>query len=84
MKRQVTVTGTVTSISYPGTTRQPHVAVRVHAPNGDWTAMFLGRRSIRCLAVGDHVVMRGAPVCWRGERVIVCPSYRVQPLVEVS
>lgn len=78
-QRRRTVTGTVVSIKYPGFGAKPAVVVSLDVDSSIVQLIFLGRRDLKSLDIGQTIEIKGSVVRRRGVPTIYNPKYRIEP-----
>lgn len=76
--RILEVTGTVTSITYPGYGQRPDVRVRLDVTGTVLDAIFQSRTSLNAIDIGERVTIRGALVDVDGVPSMYNPSFTIR------
>ena len=79
---KVTVEGKVTVVEIRPVERNSVLAVEIHDPTGNLTAMFYGRSHIPGLICGARVRLQGSAGIREGQPVMINPKYELVSAVE--
>jgi RecG-like helicase len=80
--RKVTVEGKVRVIEIRPVEHNSVLAVEIHDPTGNLTAMFYGRSNIPGLICGSRVRLQGSAGIRDGQPVMINPAYELVSAVE--
>ncbi|USR80127.1 hypothetical protein [Arcanobacterium pinnipediorum] len=76
-QRVLSVTGSVTALTYPGFDQRPEVTVTIDVSGAALQLVFQSRRTLNCIDIGQLLKVQGAVVTRGGVPCIYNPIYTI-------